>query len=150
MGTWESSGTLETSEFDCKGQNTSHWSVIYFIEKLSKCKCRKWAHIGHLDIYSTRYDKKKGRKSNWQFDSQSLKVGNRPNPDACRWNMIHLWKALKENYKFALNLIPIKSLNKELWPRKVLGIQIRTILGLFLGSPETKNHSDVGVVKRHK
>jgi len=25
MGTWESSGILETSEFDCKGQNTSPW-----------------------------------------------------------------------------------------------------------------------------
>ncbi len=24
MGTWESFGTLETSKFDCKGQNTSH------------------------------------------------------------------------------------------------------------------------------
>jgi hypothetical protein len=24
MGTWESTGTLETSEFDCRGQNTSH------------------------------------------------------------------------------------------------------------------------------
>ncbi len=23
MGTWESSGTLETSKFDCKGQDTS-------------------------------------------------------------------------------------------------------------------------------
>jgi hypothetical protein len=28
MGTWESSETLESSEFDCKGQNISHWSII--------------------------------------------------------------------------------------------------------------------------
>jgi len=27
----------------------------------------------------TRYGKKKGRESNWQFDSQPLKVRNRPN-----------------------------------------------------------------------
>jgi hypothetical protein len=34
MGTWESSGTLETLELDCRGQNTSHWGVLYIIEKL--------------------------------------------------------------------------------------------------------------------
>jgi hypothetical protein len=31
--------------------------------------------MSHLDICSTRYRKKKGRESNWQFDSQPLKVG---------------------------------------------------------------------------
>jgi hypothetical protein len=28
-GKLESSGTLENSELDCKGQNTSHWGVLY-------------------------------------------------------------------------------------------------------------------------
>jgi hypothetical protein len=59
MGTWESSETLETSEFDCRGQNTSHWGVIYTIGKLSKCRCRKWTRMSHLDICSTSYGKKK-------------------------------------------------------------------------------------------
>jgi len=80
MGTWESSRTPETSEFDGKGQNTSHWGVPYIIGKLSKCRCRKWARMGHLDICSTSYGKKKGRKSNWQFDSRPLKVRNRLAP----------------------------------------------------------------------
>jgi hypothetical protein len=31
--TWESSGTHEPSEFNCKGQNTSHWNVFYIIGK---------------------------------------------------------------------------------------------------------------------
>jgi len=65
MGTWEFSGTFETSEFDCKGQKTSHWGVLYIIEKLLKCRCRKWARKGHLDIYMIIYGKKKGRESNW-------------------------------------------------------------------------------------
>jgi hypothetical protein len=69
---------------DCKGQNTSHCNVLYIIEKLLKCRCRKWPHMGHLDIYNISYSKKKGRESNWQFDSRALKVGDRPNPDACR------------------------------------------------------------------
>jgi hypothetical protein len=58
MGTWESTGTPKTSEFDFKGQNTSHWGFLYIIAKLSRCKCRKWACMSHLDICSTSYDKK--------------------------------------------------------------------------------------------
>jgi hypothetical protein len=55
MGTWESYGTLESSEFVYKGQNTLHWGVLYIIGNLSKCKCRKWARLSHLDIFSTGY-----------------------------------------------------------------------------------------------
>jgi hypothetical protein len=62
----------------------------------------------------------------------------------------HHWKALKENYNFAFDLIPIRSLSKELWSLKVVGIQTETVSKLLLGSPETKNHSDVGVVERCK
>jgi hypothetical protein len=32
----------------------------------------------------------------------------------------------------------------------VAGIQTGTILGLLLGSPKIKSHSDVGVMERHK
>jgi hypothetical protein len=28
MGTWESTGTLKTSKFNCRGQNTSSWVFI--------------------------------------------------------------------------------------------------------------------------
>jgi hypothetical protein len=56
----------------------------------------KWPRMSHLDICSTSYGRKKGRKSNWQFDSRALKVGNRPDSGACRWSATHCWKALKE------------------------------------------------------
>jgi hypothetical protein len=114
IGTWESTRTPKTSEFDCRGQNTWHWGFFYIIENLSKCRCRKWACMSHLDICSTSYDKKKGRESNWQFDSWPLKVKNRPDPGVWRWSETHCWKDLDENYKFALDLIPIGGLNKEL------------------------------------
>ncbi len=83
MGTWESAWTLKISEFNCRGQNTSHWGVLYIIRKLSKCRCWKWPHMSHLDICSTSYDQKRGRESNWQFDSQPLKVRNRPDLGVC-------------------------------------------------------------------
>ncbi len=105
--------------------------------------------MGHLDICNISYGKKKRRESNCQFDSQALKVGNQPDLGACRWSAIHRWKALKESYKFALDLIIIEGLNKKLWFLKVPGVQIGTVSGL-LGSPGTKSHSDVGAVERHK
>jgi hypothetical protein len=106
--------------------------------------------MSHLDICSTSYGKKKGQESNWQFDSRSLEVGNRHNPGVCRWSATHRWKALKESYKFAVDLIPIGGLSKELCPRKVVGVKTGTISGLLLGSPGTKSHSDVGAVERCK
>ncbi len=84
MGTWEFRRTPKTSELDCMGQNTSHWGAFYIIGKLWKCRCRKWARMGHLDICNTSCEQKKGRKSNWQFDSRPLKVENRPDPGVCR------------------------------------------------------------------
>ncbi len=70
--------------------------------------------MSHLDSCSTSYDEKKGRESNWQFDSRPLKVGNRLDPGACKWSATHHWKALDKSYKFALDLIPIEGLNKKL------------------------------------
>ncbi len=138
MGTWESRRTLKTLELNCRGQNTSHYGVIYIIGKLWKCKCRKWAFMGHLDICNTSCVQTKGRESNWQFDSRPLKVGNRPDLGVCRGSATHRWKALKESYKFASDLVPIRGLSKELWPHEVPGIQFGTISGLHLGSPGTK------------
>jgi hypothetical protein len=40
----------------------------------------KMALISHSDICSTSYGRKKGRESNWQFDSRPLKVRNRLDP----------------------------------------------------------------------
>jgi hypothetical protein len=36
---------------------------------------------------NTSYSQKNGEESNWQFDSQPLKVENRPNLLVCRWRV---------------------------------------------------------------
>jgi hypothetical protein len=147
MGTRESSGIVKNFKFDFRSQNTSPWSVLHVIGKLLKCRCRKWPFMSHLDIYITSYGEKKGRESNWQFDSRPLKVGNRPDPGVCKWNATHCWKAFNESYKFASDLIPIRGLSKELWTHKMPRVQIGTISRLFFGSPGTKSHSDVGAAE---
>jgi hypothetical protein len=62
----------------------------------------------------------------------------------------HRWKDLDENYKFALDLIPIEGLSKKLCPRKIVEVQTGTVSVLLLGSPRTKSHSDVGAVERRR
>jgi len=114
MGTWECSRTPETSEFDCRGQNTLPWSVPYIIGKISKHKCQKWPHMSHLDICNTSYGKKKSRKSNWQFDSWPQKVRNRPDHGVYRWSVTHRWKTLKESYKFSLDPSEVRAKSYEL------------------------------------
>jgi hypothetical protein len=142
-GDLESAGTPKNSELDCRGQNTSHWGVFYIKGKVLKCRCPKWPRMSHLDICSPSYGQKKGRESNWQFDSRPLKIGNRPDSDVCRRSATWRWKALKESYKIFLDLIPIGGLNKKLWMPKVPGVQPRTVSGLLLGSLGKKCHSNV-------
>jgi hypothetical protein len=117
----ESSGTPECSELDNKAQNTSHWGVLV-IGKVLKRRYRKWPRIGHLNICSPSYGQKKGRESNWQFDSRTLKVGNRPLPELRIESVIRRWKDLDEGYKFGLAFIAIRLRSWELWAPKVPGL----------------------------
>ncbi len=146
-GNFESSGTCKNSELDFRDQNTLHWGFLYTIGKVLKCRCPKWPRMNHLDICSSSYGQKKGRESNWQFDSRPLKVGNRPESDVCRRSATWRWKVLKESDKIALKLIPIRGLSKKLWMPKVPGVQTGTILGLLLGSPGKKCRSDVALAE---
>ncbi len=102
VGDLESSGTPECLEFDCKAQNTLHWGVLGVIGKVLKRRYRKWPRIGHLDIYRPNYGQKKGRESNWQFDSQPLKVGNWPLPDIRIESATRRWKDLDDGYNFGV------------------------------------------------
>jgi hypothetical protein len=146
-GTWESSGTPKNSERNCRGQNTSHCNVIYIVEKVLKCRCPKWLRMSHLDICNTSYGRKKGRESNWQFDSRPLKVRNRPDSGVFRWSATHHWKALEESYNFGLDLVPIWVWSEKLWTPKVPGVQTGTVSGLHFGSPGKKSHLDASVAE---
>jgi hypothetical protein len=114
MRTWESSGSPKSSEFDCEGQKSSPWEVLYIIGKLLKCRCPKWARMIHLDICNTSYGQMKSRESNWQFDSRPLKVMNRPDSFVWRWHAIRRWKALDKGYNFGSNLVSIEGLHQRL------------------------------------
>jgi hypothetical protein len=150
VGSWSPKWSPKSLECDCRGQNPSPWKIIYIIGKLLKRKCIKWACIIHLVIWNTSYGQKKGRESNWQFDSWPLKVRNRPNFLACRQRATYRWKDFEKGYNFALDLIAIGGLHAKLCTPKVMKVPIVRISGLPLGSLGTKNHLDVAPVERCK
>ncbi len=119
----ESSGTPECSGLDNKAQNTSYWGVLGVIRKVLNRRYRKWPRIAHLDICSPSYGQKKGRESNWQFDSRPLKVRNRPLPDLQIESAIRRWKDLDTGYKFGWDVVTIRRRSRELWAPKVSGLR---------------------------
>jgi len=141
---WELGVLRNSRNFKVRLQKSKH------LGKVLKCKWQKWPHMSHSDIYSTSYGRKKGRESNWQFDSRPLKVGNRPDPGLCKWSVTHRWKALEKSYKFSLDLVPIRGLSRELWAPKVPGIKLGTVSRLLLESPRIKSHSDASATEQHR
>ncbi len=149
-GKLESQRTSKNSELDCRGQISSHLSVLGVIEKVLKCRCSNWPRIDHLDICSPSYGQKKGHESNWQFDSRPLKVGNRPLLNIRIKSATRRWKAFFEGYKFGSNLVPIGDRGEKLWCPKVPRVQTGTVSGLHFGSPGKKCHSSASAAEWHR
>jgi len=118
-GKMESFGTPENSKDDLRGRIFSPWCVLYINGKVLKRRCPKCPRMG---ICSPSYGQKKGRESNWQFDSRPLKVKNRPLPDVASRSATRRWKALDESYNFGSDLVPIWVWGEELWASKVPGL----------------------------
>jgi hypothetical protein len=139
---WELESQMDFRIFRARlqGSNPSPRRIIYIIGKLLKLRFLKWTRIAHLDIWNTSYSQKKGRESNWQFDSRPLKVGNQPDSLMCKWRATYHWKDFDKGYNFASNLIVIKGLHVKLCTPKVVRVLVVGILGLPLGSSETKSH----------
>ncbi len=141
LGELESRWTFKYLESNFRGQNPLEQKVSYIIRKILECKCLKWAHMTHLGSWNINYGQKKGRESNWQFDSWPLKVKNRFDFLVYRWRDTYRWKALDEGYNFSLDLTSIGGLHTKLWAFKVARVPS--------GSPRTKMTFGCGLVARH-
>jgi hypothetical protein len=152
-GNLESFETPENLELELEGQDTSHWGVLGVIGKFLKCRCLNWPRIGHLDICSPSYGQKKGRGSNWQFDSRPLKVGNRLLPDVCSRSATRRWKARRE-LQLWFKPRPNPSSGREVMVPQSPGSpnrdSFRTVSGLHLGSPGKNSHLDVVSVRSYR
>jgi hypothetical protein len=146
LGDLESSGTPECLELNSKEQNTSHWGVLGVVGKVLKRRYRKCPRIGNSDMYSSSYGQKKGRESNWQFDSRPLKVGNRCLPDIRSERATWRSKDLDEGYNFGSDLVAIQVFSRELWRFKAPGVPPGQFRDNF-ESPGNLCHLDVGAAE---
>jgi hypothetical protein len=96
VGSWSPKRILEFSEHNFRGQNSSPRKVFYITGNLLKHRCLKWARIAHLKICNTSYGQKRGRESNWKFDSRPLKVKNRPDSLVCKQRATYCWKVFNK------------------------------------------------------
>jgi len=151
LSLWElkSQWTPKSLEGDCRGQNSLDWKVPYIIGNILEHRCLKLVCMTHLDTSNTSYGQKKSQESNWQFDSQPLKVGNRLDFLVFRWCATYRWKSLDEDYNFALDLISIGGFHTKLWAFKIVKVPTLGISRLPLGSPGTRWHLGVGPMARH-
>ncbi len=140
FGRWSPGGVPKLQRAITGGQTLMSCGVPYIIGKLLERRCLKWARIAHLDIWNISYGQKKGRESNCQFDSRPQKVKNWPDLLSCRGRATYRWKALDENYNFALDQTLIGGLLAKLWGSKVAGVPFGAISGLPLGSPRKNSH----------
>jgi hypothetical protein len=147
VGTWSPPGLPKIQSSSWRAKTPRIGVFLVSLENFLKCRCLNWPRIGHLDICSPSYGEKKGRESNWQFDSRPLKVKNLPLPNVWWQCATWRWNVLEESYNFGSNLVPIQTQGEKLWMPKVLGIQTGTVSGLHLGSPGKKNHLDVALAR---
>jgi hypothetical protein len=143
----ESQWTLEFSEGNYKGQKSLDSKVRYINGNLLELKCLNWARMTHLGTWNTSYDQKKGWESNGQFDSQPLKVRNRPDSLVWRWCATYHWKDFDKGYNFALDCISIWDMHTKLWVSKVLEVLVFRILEQFFRTTyESQDKNDIWVL----
>jgi hypothetical protein len=92
----------EFSESNYRDQNSLNWKVFYIIEKLLEHRCLLWVRMTHLGFQDMSYGQKMGRESNWQFDTQPLKVKNHLDFLVWKWSATYHWKSLDKGYNFVL------------------------------------------------
>ncbi len=146
----ESRWTSKISKSDLRGQNSTACGIFYIIEKLLELRCLKWSLIVHLDIQNTSYGQKKGRESNWQFDSWPEKVGNWLDLFGCRQRATYRGKlSMRATTLLEITLrseVCLQSYGApKLWESRLAGFpdSHSGVLG------ET-SHSDVGPVERSR
>jgi hypothetical protein len=64
-----------------------------------------------------------------------LKVGNQPLSDVALKSATQPWKDLNKSYNFDSGLVPIRAWGEELWPLKVLGVQLGHFRDSISGVP---------------
>jgi len=127
----ESRWTPEFSEGNCRSQ--IHWIKNFLISLERFWNVDVWNGLTWL-IW-TPETQKKGRESNWQFDSQPLKVWNRLDFLMCRWRAIYYWNLLIKATTLLQTSYQSEVCTQSYWSSKSREFQVWEFQGSHLGVP---------------
>ncbi len=98
---WElhSCGSYKCSEPWLERQTSTKLGPHDTIRKVLRLKCLKCPHIAHLDLIFMNYDQKKGRESNWEFDSRPQIPWKKGSNEVWLEHVILHWKYIFKGYK---------------------------------------------------
>jgi hypothetical protein len=116
-------GSYECLEPWLEMQTSTKLSPQDTIRKVLKRRCLKCPCIVHLDLICMSYDKKKGQKSNWKFDSSPQTPWKQGSTELWLSCAIHHWKDIFEGYKILPSHLQNRLDLKKIWMSKTLGQQ---------------------------
>ncbi len=110
-----------------------------------ECRCLKWAHMTHLDIWNTSYAQK---LAIWLPTTKSRELIWFPCVQvACNISLKSSWQGLQLCFRLHLNW---RSARKVMGPQSREGPNFGNFKGLPFGSPERKCNLDVDLVERQR
>jgi hypothetical protein len=142
VGSWSPPGLPNVRSSTERGKTPRLGVFLVSLERSRSVNVQNGLALVIWTSAAPSYGQKKGRESNWQFDSRPLKVGSRPVPDVRSESATRRWKALFESYKIGSDLVATRGRGKELWLFKVPGVQPGHIRDNF-GTPFRESRENV-------
>ncbi len=110
-------GSCECSEPWLERWTSTKLSPHDTIKNFLKCRCLKCTCIVHLDLIWMSYDKKKGRKSNYKFDSRPPILWKQGSNEVWLERAIHHWKDILKGYNILSSYFQKKNFIWERYER---------------------------------
>jgi hypothetical protein len=113
-----SCGSCECLEPWLKRQTSAKLGYQGTIKHVLKHRCLKWPCIVHLNLICMSYDQKKGRESNWEFDSRPQIPGKKGPNEVWLRRAIHHCKGLLRAIRYFLHIFKTNLIWKIYeWPK---------------------------------
>jgi len=152
-GNLESSGTLTTSELDCRAQNTLSWSVLYTIGKALKCTCWNglawaiWTFAAQVMVER----RARSQIAVWLSTTKSREL-TRPRcvQIECDTSLERSWGELQNFFRPHPNLRSEPRVMSSQSPESPNRDNFETISGFLLGSLGNKSYLDAGATEQRR
>jgi len=111
-------GSCECLKLWLERQTSTKLGPQETMRKVMKRKCLWWPHIVHLNLICMSYNQKKGRKSNWEFDSQPRIPWKQRSNEVRLGHALHCWKDFLRAIRYFFHIFKTNMIWKRYEPPK--------------------------------